>query len=168
MLIKIQVLLIEDNVDYADFLKLILNQPDYQSSSNISSEFMLTHAKQLIPDSEGLASLTKLLPKSQNIPIIVLSAVLDEKLALKSMQEGAQDYIVKGKMDQYLIKRSIRYTIERYSLYTKFNFQAKLLLHIPDAIFSTNVDFKIQSWNVGAEELYGWKTQEVLGKESIS
>ena len=40
----IQVLLIEDNVDYANFLKLILNQPDNQTSGKISSEFMITHA----------------------------------------------------------------------------------------------------------------------------
>jgi len=147
---------------------------------------MITHAKQLIegvrllsnndfdiilldinlPDSEGLASFSKLLQNTKNVPVIILSAVQDEFLALRAIQKGAQDYIVKRKINQYLIKRSIRYTIERYSLYSKLNFQANLLVDIPDAIISTHVDFTIQSWNTGAEEIYGWKAQEVLGKKA--
>ena len=90
----INVLLIEDNEDYADFLKLILNQTDSQSTTNNYSEFEITHANQLIKgmnliknsefdiillnlhlsDSEGLVTLTRLLSFTKQVPIVILSA----------------------------------------------------------------------------------------------
>jgi PAS domain S-box-containing protein len=46
----------------------------------------------------------------------------------------------------------------------KTQYQAQLLQNISDAVISTDVDFKIVSWNKAAEELYGWREEEVLGK----
>ncbi len=66
-----------------------------------------------LPDSQGIASFLTLHRQAANIPIIVLTGLDDETLALSAMQQGAQDYLIKGQVDRNLLLRSIRYAIER-------------------------------------------------------
>jgi PAS domain S-box-containing protein len=66
-----------------------------------------------LPDSQGLASFLNLHRQAANIPIVVLTGSDDETLALTAMQQGAQDYLIKGQVDSNLLLRSIRYAIER-------------------------------------------------------
>jgi PAS domain S-box-containing protein len=66
-----------------------------------------------LPDSQGLASFLSLHRRAANIPIVVLTGSDDETLALTAMQQGAQDYLIKGQVDSNLLLRSIRYAIER-------------------------------------------------------
>jgi PAS domain S-box-containing protein len=66
-----------------------------------------------LPDSQGLASFLNLHRRAANIPIVVLTGSDDETLALTAMQQGAQDYLIKGQVDSNLLLRSIRYAIER-------------------------------------------------------
>jgi len=48
-----------------------------------------------------------------NLPIVVLSGLGDEELAVRALHEGAQDYLVKGRVDSNLLIRAMRYAIER-------------------------------------------------------
>jgi PAS domain S-box-containing protein len=66
-----------------------------------------------LPDSQGLGSFLNLRDRDLNIPIIVLTGLDDQNLAISAMQQGAQDYLVKGQVDSNLLLRSIRYAIER-------------------------------------------------------
>jgi CheY-like chemotaxis protein len=66
-----------------------------------------------LPDSQGIDSFLTLRDRSHNIPIVVLTGLNDETLALLAMQQGAQDYLIKGQVDRNLLLRSIRYAIER-------------------------------------------------------
>ncbi len=66
-----------------------------------------------LPDSQGIGSFLKIHHRAPNIPIIVLTGLDDETLALSAMQQGAQDYLIKGQVDRNLLLRSIRYAIER-------------------------------------------------------
>ncbi len=66
-----------------------------------------------LPDSRGLASFLNLHRQATNIPIVVLTGSDDENLALTAMQQGAQDYLIKGQVDSNVLLRSIRYAIER-------------------------------------------------------
>jgi PAS domain S-box-containing protein len=66
-----------------------------------------------LPDSRGLASFLNLHRQAMSIPIVVLTGSDDENLALTAMQQGAQDYLIKGQVDSHLLLRSIRYAIER-------------------------------------------------------
>lgn len=55
-------------------------------------------------------------------------------------------------------------TIERQKSEEKIKYQANLLQNVQDVIYSTDNDFSIISWNQAAENIYGWKSQEVKGK----
>jgi PAS domain S-box-containing protein len=80
-----------------------------------------------LTDSQGLDTLVRLRSKAGSIPIVVLTGLNDEDLALVAMQQGAQDYIIKGQADRNLLLRSIRYAIERERTETALR-QAKLEL----------------------------------------
>ncbi len=66
-----------------------------------------------LPDSHGLETFLQAYAKAGNIPIVVLTGFDDEQTAVKAVQAGAQDYLVKGQVDDNLLLRSIRYAIER-------------------------------------------------------
>jgi signal transduction histidine kinase len=65
-----------------------------------------------LPDSQGLESLTRLHTIAQDLPVVVLSGLNDEELAVHAVQKGADDYLVKGQEHSYLA-RTILYSIER-------------------------------------------------------
>jgi sigma-B regulation protein RsbU (phosphoserine phosphatase) len=66
-----------------------------------------------LPDSQGLSTLVKVQAEALTVPVVVLTCLDDEALAVEAVQEGAQDYLVKGQVDSNLLARSIRYAIER-------------------------------------------------------
>ncbi len=66
-----------------------------------------------LPDSDGLPTFARVKAQAKKIPIIVMSGLDDEELALRAVQEGAQDYLVKGHVDGHLLSRALRYAIER-------------------------------------------------------
>jgi len=66
-----------------------------------------------LPDSYGLATLIKIRAVAPHVPVIVVSGLADEEMAIHALREGAYTYLVKGQMNGYLLNRSIRYSIER-------------------------------------------------------
>ncbi|MFZ5891900.1 MAG: putative bifunctional diguanylate cyclase/phosphodiesterase [Myxococcota bacterium] len=66
-----------------------------------------------LPDAEGLAALNELQAVSPSTPVLVVTSADDEAQALRAVQAGAQDYLLKGKFDAEGVLRAIRYSIER-------------------------------------------------------
>ncbi len=66
-----------------------------------------------LPDSQGLPTFTAVHESSQRVPVVLLTGLSDESLGVKAVQEGAQDYLVKGELDGLVLVRAIRYAIER-------------------------------------------------------
>ncbi len=67
-----------------------------------------------LPDSQGLATLQALRAGNPQVPVIlVLTGRDDEELALRAIQEGAQDYLVKGELQGGSLRRAVRYAVER-------------------------------------------------------
>lgn len=66
-----------------------------------------------LPDSEGFETFVRVHQQAPKIPIVVLSGMDDEELAIRTVREGAQDFLVKGKVNGDLLLRSIRYSVER-------------------------------------------------------
>jgi phosphoserine phosphatase RsbU/P len=70
-----------------------------------------------LPDSSGLETFFAMHAHAGEAPIVVLSAYNDEQSAVKAVQAGAQDYLVKGQVNDQAVIRSIRYAIERSRRY---------------------------------------------------
>lgn len=131
----IRVLLIEDNQDCAQLIQEEL----IENYGNI--RFKLEFAERLstgiehinnrgadvilldvtLPDIQGVDTLIELKKNVPDIPIIVHSNHDDESFAVKAIQEGAQDYLVKGRVERDLLVRSIRYSIERHQMLKELN-----------------------------------------------
>ncbi len=69
-----------------------------------------------LPDSRGIETFTQLGAQVDQVPIVVLSGIDDEVVAIEAVREGAQDYLVKGQVDSNLLIRAIRYAIERHRM----------------------------------------------------
>ncbi|HEX6903832.1 MAG TPA: EAL domain-containing protein [Thermoanaerobaculia bacterium] len=68
-----------------------------------------------LPDdrSGSLESLTRIHRQAPDLPILMLTGLDDEELAVQAVRKGAQDYLVKQEIDAGLLGRAIRYAIER-------------------------------------------------------
>lgn len=66
-----------------------------------------------LPDSAGLDTFRAMHAIAPRTPIVLMTGIGDERLALQALQEGAQDYLVKGDSDGRLLVRSLQYAIER-------------------------------------------------------
>jgi DNA-binding NtrC family response regulator len=66
-----------------------------------------------LPDGKGLDTVVRTHAAVPNVPIVVMSALGDEEIAVRALQEGAQDYLVKGQVDSNILIKSMRYAIER-------------------------------------------------------
>jgi len=129
----IKILLIEDNEVDARLIREYLRNASGTEEGVSSVMFDLTMKKSLssgleflatkdvnavlldlnLPDSVGLETFYKIHKKMPQIPILILTGLSDRELAVKAVREGAGDYLVKGEVDDRLLKRSISYAIER-------------------------------------------------------
>lgn len=66
-----------------------------------------------LPDSEGLTGVQQIFEVAPNMPVIVLTGLNDENTAINAVKMGAQDYLVKDKVESEILIRSIKYAIER-------------------------------------------------------
>jgi diguanylate cyclase len=122
------ILLVEDNPGDARLVREMLN-------GGASRDFDVTHVERLaearaeliqddhettcvlldlsLPDARRLEALMQLRAAAPDVPIVILSGMQDELLAIKAVQEGAQDYLIKGRVDSDQLGRAISYAIER-------------------------------------------------------
>ncbi len=124
-----------------------------------------------LPDSSGLETFHRLAVHPARAPIVVLSGMNDEALALQTVQEGAQDYLVKGLLDQPLLVRAIRYAIKRAEADRRLQEERTLLRdvidNLPDSIYVKDADGRYLLDNsahmrqVGAASL-----EDVIGKHT--
>lgn len=121
----IKVLLVEDNAGDARLVELALREAagsfDIVHTERLGTALELLREDDFsavlldlsLPDSQGLDTVAQVKSVDPSVPIVVLSGLLDEVVALKAVQSGAQDYLVKGRGDAYLMARAIRYAMER-------------------------------------------------------
>jgi len=121
-----KILLIEDNPGDANMLNELLADVkrgsfdvEWVESLALGLERLDTNHIDVVvvdlalPDSEGLDTFIKVQSHVPQLPIIVVTGADDDRLALEAMQEGAQDYLVKGQLGGDLLARIIHYAIER-------------------------------------------------------
>lgn len=174
---NIRVLMIEDNLGDARLIHELLSEV---STNNFEIEWADTFSKGLeylsnnnadiilldlsLPDSGGIETFMKLHAQVSNIPIVVLSGLDDERIAIKAVQEGAQDYLVKGQVDGSLIARALQYSIERKhteeALREAKSFTESIISNVPEVIYSVNDDMKISYISPKCKGIYGYSSEE--------
>src|ERR1043165_6870902 len=122
----IRVLLVEDNPGDARLILEMLRETqdlDFELESLESLAPALARISRTgvdvvlldlgLPDSQGLETFSRVQAHLPNDPIVVISGLDDQSVALDAVRAGAQDYLVKGRIEGQLLARVIRYAIER-------------------------------------------------------
>jgi signal transduction histidine kinase len=125
----LQVLLVEDNAGDVRLLREMFGKEKPDS-------FELTHLLRMseaeirlaqggvdivlldmgLPDGHGLDTVRRAHAAAPDIPMIVLTGLDDEALAAEAMKEGAQDYLIKGQIENRALPRALRHAIERHRM----------------------------------------------------
>jgi diguanylate cyclase (GGDEF)-like protein len=131
-----RVLLIEDNPGDVRLIREMLSEGDelfeVDCVGRLSQglEYLSTRSAGVVlldlslPDSYGFDTFLKVYAHSPKVPIIVLTGHDDRTVALSAVKTGAQDYLVKGKLDRELLLRSMQYSIERKRYQEQLEYQA--------------------------------------------
>ncbi len=125
----VHVLLIEDSPEEAELIQVMLAQSRREVlqvhhvprladglarlGSHPTDVVLLDFS---LPDSSGLVSFERARKIAPHVPIVILTNLDDEEMALAAVREGAQDYLVKRQVDNELLLRSIRYAISRMNV----------------------------------------------------
>ena len=121
-----------------------------------------------LPDAQGLAAVRRAHAAAPRIPLVVVTGLDDEALASQALQEGAQDYLVKGQIDARGLLRALRYAVERKSteeaLFVEKERAQVTLNSIGDAVICTDISGNITFLNLVAEKMTGWSLQEAAGQ----
>jgi two-component system sensor histidine kinase UhpB len=176
---KIQVLLVEDSPTDALFVQdELMHTADGQFA--VTHVQRLSHAlKQLplqhfdvvlldlsLPDSDGLETFSRIYNVDENMPIVLLTSQVDESLALRALQAGAQDYLRKEKVLSGVLPRVIRYAIERKRSKRELRESEAQLRDLfdgtSDLIQSVATDGRILFINRAWREMLGYSEQEII------
>jgi DNA-binding response OmpR family regulator len=131
-----RVLLIEDNPGDVRLIREMLSEGneelfelDCVGRLSQGLEYLSTRSAGVVlldlslPDSYGFDTFLKVYAHSPKVPIIVLTGHDDRTVALSAVETGAQDYLVKGKIDRDLLLRSMQYSIERKRYQEQLEYQ---------------------------------------------
>jgi diguanylate cyclase (GGDEF)-like protein/PAS domain S-box-containing protein len=176
-----QILLVEDNLGDARLLRAMVDGQgphDTELTHVASMSEAERHLSQravdiilldlMLPDGHGLGALRRARAAAPHIPLVVLTGLDDESLATQALQEGAQDYLIKGQIETQGLLRALRYAIERKlledSLFLEKERSEVTLNCIGDAVVSTDVAGNVTGLNLIADKMTGWSWQEATGR----
>lgn len=125
-----------------------------------------------LPDSRGIETFRQLAGHPSRTPIIVLSGLDDEALALETVEQGAQDYLVKGRFDQALLVRAIQYALRRADadrrLAEERNLLRNVIDNLPDSIYVKDAQGRYLLDNLAHMRQVGAASiEEIIGKTSF-
>ena len=123
------ILFVEDDPDLAGALQAAFQDADsndfvVERASTLGAALTLLGSRDIdvilldlnLPDSCGLETFSKIQRLAPDLPVIILSGLADEALAVETVRAGAQDYVVKGSMSVPVLLRAVRYALERKQL----------------------------------------------------
>src|ERR1700689_5047558 len=174
-------LIVEDNPGDARLLSEMFKEQGSHNTELTHAECMSEAEKYLsertfdlivldlgLPDAQGLGAVRRAHAAAPHVPLVVLTGLDDESLAAEALQEGAQDYLIKGQIEARGFLRSLRYAIERKimeeALFVEKERAQVTLASIADGVICTNVAGEITFLNVVAEATTGWSWQEARGR----
>ena len=182
------ILLIEDNLSYSKLVEKMLGESGSEAKIALSvdtiakgldaidnTDFDVVLLDLTLPDSDGLDTFNTLHDYRPDMPVIVLTAMSDERKAIQAVKSGAQDYLIKDEVNGRQLSRSIRYAVERQQEMNKIKRIEQALSRekerlsvtlasIGDGVITTDTEGAIETLNEVAEQLTGWSQQEAAGK----
>ena len=135
----LKVLLIEDNMVNANSVgKMLIQHCDRFLVKSVrtikdaidsleQNNFDVILLDLFLCDSKGINSLDRVQQKAPQLPVVILAEVYDAELAIASLRQGAQDYLIKGEIKGEMLIRSIQYAIERQRI--EFNERQQALMN---------------------------------------
>jgi diguanylate cyclase (GGDEF)-like protein len=145
-------LLVEDNLGDARLIREMLNEPNSLNTELTQLESMTAaethlakHAVDVIlldlglPDAQGLEAIRRAHAAAPGVPLVVLTGLDDESLAVQALQLGVQDYLIKGQIDARGLLRAVRYAIERKTMETAALAMARQMAHSAEHDFLTGL-----------------------------
>jgi diguanylate cyclase (GGDEF)-like protein/PAS domain S-box-containing protein len=173
-------LLVEDNPGDARLLREMFNEEGAHNMEMTHALCMRDAERHLaqrevdlilldlgLPDAEGVTAVRRVRVAAPRVPLVVLTGRDDESLAALALQEGAQDYLIKGQIDSRGLLRALRYAIERKTmeeaLFVEKERAQVTLNSIGDAVVCTDISGNITFLNFVAEKMTGWSWQEAAG-----
>ncbi len=126
-----------------------------------------------LPDSQGLDTLRRVRAESPETPVVVLTGLDDTAIAVEALQEGAQDYLIKGQFDNGALLRSVRYALERHGAdkalresQERYRSMIEDILDISRmGLFVLDSEFRVVWINRTLESYFGLDRQDVIGKD---
>ncbi len=176
-----RLLLIEDNPGDARLLREMLAEEGLRDTEVTHVECMRDAEALLagrafglilldlgLPDAQGLEAVRRAHAAAPRVPLVVLTGQDDEGLALETLQEGAEDYLVKGGLETRGLLRAMRYAVERKvleeALFAEKERAQVSLKCIGDAVLCTDLEGRITFLNLVAERATGWPLGEAAGR----
>jgi len=176
-----RVLLVEDSAGDARLLREMFSEQGWHQTDlthvlrmSDAERHLAGHAVDVIlldlglPDAQGLQAIHRAHAAAPRIPLVVLTGLDDESLALQALKAGAQDYLVKGQIETRGLMRALRYAVERKHMDEALSAEqerAQITLNcIGDAVICTDVAGTITFLNAAAEMMTGWGREHAQGQ----
>lgn len=124
-----------------------------------------------LPDGSGLEALEQLQNQKVNLPVLMVTGQGDEQIAVRALQSGATDYLVKGsnywqdlpqRIEKAVATQRLKRALQKQQ--EQIRYQALLLQNMRDAVIVWDTQGKITYWNHEAERLFNIPARLVLGK----
>ncbi|GEO81018.1 diguanylate cyclase domain-containing protein [Pararhodospirillum oryzae] len=117
-----------------------------------------------LPDSQGLETLRVVLEQAGETPVVVLSGLDDVALTVRAVQNGAQDYLVKGRGDGEVIRRAILHAIERQRFRSQLLMAEAVFNHTGTGMMVTDANGMVTRVNPAFLDVTGFTESEVVGR----
>jgi two-component system, NarL family, sensor histidine kinase UhpB len=181
---NIRIILVEDNPGdaiiiqemlkdiYDDHFDLHSFQRVDEGLKHLNENFDIMLLDLNLPDSQGIETFNTMNKNAPELPIIILTGLVDEELAINIVSEGAQDYLVKGQIDKQLLSRSIKYSIERKHIeidLRKSEEKYRLMVEkIESGLFLINSKNEINYVNRQMADMLGYNMDELINMDVFS
>lgn len=195
----LNVLLVEDNPVYAKLVEGLLTQADgdvfaVQTCHGLTEAGVVLAGQDgegvaadgrpdvivldlSLPEADGLDTLHRMVEMAGELPIIVLTALNDEDVALEAVRAGAQDYLIKNQFTSAGLRRALLYAVERRSYLSDLGADGAVLEGLLDSMIAaagvleaerdvdgTIVDFHWRLANATCETVLGVAARDLVGR----
>lgn len=179
-------MLIEDNPGDVELIVDLFNQRETESIELHTAETLTEGLETLananidcvlldlhLPDSDGLDTFTQLQKHHPDVAVVVLTGLHDDDLAAEAVRQGAQDFLEKGEFEYSLLRRTLRYALERQQTQQALQHSEEKLRTIVqklnDIIFIIDADSgEILDTNPAIKSTLGYDAETIIGTSIFS